>query len=330
MSKWYKHESEDGQIYYCVGAEDTSPKAEVLTGSGQPLADKINNYRKNKVNYNYQVGDTDVYVFNHPTSGSELDTLPPGTYVYQEDRYPLPERLVPFEFRDDAFVKTNSNTEILTNVVQTFLSKEDVYRKLNILYKMGILLYGPAGTGKTSLIRNVVKEHIPSDSIVFIINTEDLPSVQFSKVIKDTLKSRLKVFVFEEFTHYTKNPNDMEQILSFLDGEMSLDKSLVFATTNYPEELPGNIVQRPSRFDKLIKIGKPTVEERKLLLNHYLQKEATDEEVRLTDDLTADAIKQVCLLGHLNGLTVKQAVIRINDQIKLAQRDFQEVKKLGI
>jgi SpoVK/Ycf46/Vps4 family AAA+-type ATPase len=51
------------------------------------------------------------------------------------------------------------------------------------------------------------------------------------------------------------------------------------ATTNYPELLGSRIVNRPSRFDKRIKIGHPNAESRKIYLKHLIcdHKKAKEE-----------------------------------------------------
>jgi SpoVK/Ycf46/Vps4 family AAA+-type ATPase len=47
-------------------------------------------------------------------------------------------------------------------------------------------------------------------------------------------------------------------MLALLDGELQIDNVVFVATTNYPERLDKRLVNRPSRFDEIIKIGMPS------------------------------------------------------------------------
>jgi SpoVK/Ycf46/Vps4 family AAA+-type ATPase len=135
--------------------------------------------------------------------------------------------------------------------------------------------------------------------------------------------------VFEELANVAEGIK-MERLLDFLDGERSVDKSLVIATTNYPERLPGNLVDRPSRFDKLYKMGNPSEAERRKLLGHYLMREALDVEVAATKGLSTAAIKESCMLHHLQGVAVAQATKLLKDHKELVKKEFAESRSVGI
>ena len=91
--------------------------------------------------------------------------LPGGAYVYEEYDGSLPERLVPTELRVDGFVKTSMYHKVKDHI-QSFINHADIFKAGGSLYKCGIMLYGPPGEGKTSTIRNLIKEEIPSDAVV--------------------------------------------------------------------------------------------------------------------------------------------------------------------
>ena len=181
-------------------------------------------------------------------------------------------------------------------------------------------------THNTSIIRVLVKNEIPKDSVVVFF--EFMPTTDAVNAMKKSLSERLKVFVFEELANLLEH-SKMERVLDFLDGEKSIDRTLMIATTNYPERLPGNIIERPSRFDKMYKMGHPKAKERKLILGHYLMREALDEEVKATDGLSTAALKEISLLTHLRKLTVMEAAKLMKDHSALVKKDFSETKSLG-
>jgi len=67
------------------------------------------------------------------------------------------------------------------------------------------------------------------------------------------------------------NRHGEEQVLGLLDGESQITGVLNIATTNYPEYLDKRIVSRPRRFDRLVFIGHPDAETRKLYLSRKLK-----------------------------------------------------------
>lgn len=255
--------------------------------------------------------------------------LPPGTYKYVYDQFSGAQKLIPMSFRDDHYVKLSNVNEQFIKDFNDFVQSEKLYKDLNTIYKEGFLCFGPPGGGKTATIRNLVSQVIPKDAVAITID-KDLPTTEFIEAMRETLGNRLKIIIFEEFTNFTKDPYDMNEILSFIDGESSLDKSVIIATTNYPEALPGNIVERPSRFDKFYEFDNPGAGERKLLLTHYLMRECTEQEVTDTKDMSIAAIKEVCLLSHKRKVTVLDAISSIKKQLALAKKNFQKSGKIGL
>ena len=262
---------------------------------------------------------------------SKTVELPCGTYNFSGETYSLPARLVPIDFRSDGYVPLDQITAELTSEVDNFLANEEVYRRLKTIYKFGVLLYGPPGDGKTSLLRNLVNNRFSKDSIVINVPASSkFLSLEFIKHIKKTVPDKLKIFIFEEVTSFVSGNADVEGFLSFMDGEQSIDNSIIFATTNYPEQLPANVVDRPSRFDKLYKVGSPNAVDRRKLLTHFMSRPPTEEEIKKTEKMSTAYIKEACLLTYKKGVTLLESIAIMDKQAKLAAKNFSEAKKLGI
>lgn len=328
MSKnWYKkttvngtyftHKTKFKTTYNVMGDGDKDPTPNQMKVALESTPDSEVEYGKLLCQYNVQEGN------------SEAIELPPGTYThYPADRMTgeVPERLVPVELRDDSYIMIGSVYEPLANDLKNFLQGEEIHRKLGIIYKRGVLLYGAPGCGKTTFLREFIKNEAPKDSVTIFF--ELMPSNDLIATMKASLGDRLKILVFEELCAVVENSR-IERVLDFLDGEKSLDKCVIFGTTNYPEKLPGNIVDRPSRFSKCYKFKEPNDKERKVLMDYYLMRSATETEIEITRGMSTAALKEICILSHINGMSVEDAAKMLKAHSELVKNDFAERKSIG-
>lgn len=149
--------------------------------------------------------------------------------------------------------KWNPGLQNADENIQRFLKSKELYRKLQMDYRRSILLHGDPGTGKSQYLYHLSQQLIEDhDAIVIRIeNSSHLSDFENSILQKlATRPDRLKVIIIEELADFTRG-REVTTILHLLDNMHFRENVMFLLTTNYPERIPENVVDRPSRLDLL-------------------------------------------------------------------------------
>lgn len=162
-----------------------------------------------------------------------------------------------------------------------FLKHPAKYKKVGARTPKGVLLVGPAGTGKTLLARAVAGEAgVQFLSIAGSEFMEMLVGVGASRV-RDLFLTAKKlapsiIFIDEidaigrtrgrnSLSSHDEREQTLNQILVEMDGFTPNDNVIVMAATNRGDMLDPALV-RPGRFDRRVQVNLPDLEERKYIL----------------------------------------------------------------
>ena len=162
-----------------------------------------------------------------------------------------------------------------------FLKHPKKYQKVGARTPKGVLLVGPAGTGKTLLARAVAGEaNVQFLSIAGSEFMEMLVGVGASRA-RDLFATAKKmapsiIFIDEidaigrmrgrnSLSSHDEREQTLNQILVEMDGFTQNDNVIVMAATNRGDMLDPALV-RPGRFDRRVQVNLPDLEERKFIL----------------------------------------------------------------
>lgn len=170
---------------------------------------------------------------------------------------------------------------------------KDKIESLGYKHKLGLLLYGKQGTGKTVYTSCMARDIINEGGITFNIK---ISGNSFSEVV-DFLKSLRKVhterflFIFDESENLLKEHEG--GFKNFLDGYDSINDSISVFTTNYIDKIPKAIYERPSRIRFSVELKGISCEKTiKGMLKSALKREPSQEEIKQLMNKTIDEIKE--------------------------------------
>ena len=198
--------------------------------------------------------------------------LPSGCYTVTIDRTDDKPVFCGKYIKNDQIIHFKDDlTNKLLKEIGSFWSKGDVFKKNGFLHRRGYMLYGSQGTGKSSIVLQVMEDIINRGGVVLMCDNPRF-FMEGLKNFRQVESQRPLVCVFEDIDAIIKKYGDTE-LLSMLDGENQIDKVINIATTNYPELLDKRIVSRPRRFDRIYKVIAPNDQVRISFLKSKLPKD---------------------------------------------------------
>ena len=267
---------------------EIKPAVKIVLAPNQPTryAPGFDQYvKKNLVGKPLQRGDVlSVNVFGTAFPFAVAQTVPVSLTIVTEDTHielreePLKElgRIATISYEDVGGLK--DEIQKVREMVELPIRHPELFERLGIEPPKGVLLYGPAGTGKTLLAKAVANEseaHFISLAgpeviskfvgeaeerlrAIFAEAEENAPSIIFIDELDAIAPKREEVVGEVE-------KRIVSQMLSLMDGLKSRGQVIVLAASNRPNSLDPAL-RRPGRFDREIEIGVPDKRGRKEIL----------------------------------------------------------------
>jgi transitional endoplasmic reticulum ATPase len=232
----------------------------------------------------------------------------------------------------------------LREAVEWPLKNPEVFKRMGIKPPKGILLYGPPGCGKTLLAKAVATE---SEANFISIKGPEV----FSKWVGESEKAIREVFrkarmaapaviFFDEidslvprrglgFADSGVTERVISQLLTEMDGIVTLENVVVMAATNRPDIIDPAVL-RPGRFDRLIYVPEPDEKSRLQIFKIHTKNMPLAKDVSLetlaamTKHYSGADIEAVCREAAM------QALRRDLNAKEVTMMDFEEaLKRIG-
>jgi len=228
----------------------------------------------------------------------------------------------------------SAKTEV-REAIELPLTDRQKFEDLGIVPPRGILLYGPPGTGKTLIAKAVASESganfIPVRGPQLLSKWVGESERAVREVFKKARQVAPSIIFFDEIDALAPargtssdshvSDNVLNQILTEMDGLVELKDVVVMGATNRPDIVDPALL-RAGRFDRLVYIGEPTLEDRKKIISIHtrfmpLEGSALEEIVGLCGKYSEDNLAElVDKLGKDKAVTadeMKAAIIPAAD-----------------
>lgn len=221
---------------------------------------------------------------------------------------------------DELVILPDTASHRVLSAIDTFWEAKESFAQYGQLFKRGIMLWGPPGGGKTCTLMLLCHDIIKRDGIVVMANHPGR-TARGLEIIRRIEPERPLICVLEDIDEIVSEYGEHE-LLALLDGETQIDNVAFIATTNYPERLDRRLINRPSRFDEIIKVGMPSAAAREVYLKSRLKDDDRIEQwVKDIEGFSVAHLRELVVAVCCLGRTYQDTIDRLRSMARTPKSD---------
>lgn len=220
--------------------------------------------------------------------------------------------------------------------IKHFWTLKAAFTKFGMLHKRGILLYGPAGSGKTSVLQQLIKILIKEHDGVAVYIDHPLVAASCLQSLRKVEPKRPVIALLEDIDILVTR-HGLAGYLALLDGEAQVDNVCFIGTTNHIREIDDRLANRPSRFDRRVLIDMPSAIARGAYIKHRivtlakeeLSAEELDRWVRLTEDFSIAHLRELIVSVKCLEKPLEEVVAILRDMNETPPEEIASNRNFG-
>ncbi|KAH8681851.1 P-loop containing nucleoside triphosphate hydrolase protein [Xylariales sp. PMI_506] len=209
--------------------------------------------------------DTDALLLS---SGSWTTELHEEIWVYDTSQWVKDKCLwesVQNSSWDDVVLDPTTKSKLIQDV-EGFFSNRELYERLKVPWKRGVIFHGVPGNGKTISIKAIINSLANRSPTVQSLYVKSLdacsgPKWSIKQIFRKARRMAPCLLIFEDLDNLVGSKT-RSYFLNEVDGLDSNDGILMIGSTNHIEKLDPAVTKRPSRFDRKYHFKLPTKDER--------------------------------------------------------------------
>ena len=196
-------------------------------------------------------------------SNKHIEIIPTGSRSYYNSN-----KLLTISFND--IILNKSIKDQLINGLKNWKDDYRWYYDNGMVHKIGVLLYGKPGTGKSTVVRCI--SNMFKNPAILVVNGSDVKASAMEIIYrrKSIPQSETLIVLLEDFDMFFNNREDvrnkdnnetnvskdenMNALFQMLDGVYSTQNTIYIATTNYIDRIDPALI-RTGRFDIQIELS---------------------------------------------------------------------------
>lgn len=190
------------------------------------------------------------------------------------------------------------------------------YKEMKISHKLGCILHGPPGTGKTACAQLIMEKLVKDMDAICLVATGR--KLEFIKTVVSFLRKKGNsnpICIFVDECEYALVQEE-NKYLTFLDGADSFEKVIYLGCTNYLDEIPDRIKLRKSRIKHLIEVNRFPDNVYRQYIKTKLPSISADKVAEIAfkageANLTIDELKHVLIDWRIEKVDIQTAIDHI-------------------